>query len=153
MTNPEVATKNANMNSEDLSKLLDEFTKMKLFFTKEIEEIKRCHNEELSNHKQVIDKLQTRVNVLEMKMAVNDIKLEHYEINTDNNEQYSRRHSLRLFGMEKKKRNESAGDVLETVYEEMDRLDAPMMNSRLTERIGVDVNIRMIMGSGNSQFC
>ena len=56
-----------------------------------------------------------------MKTSVKN-KMEHYEENTENNEQYSRRHSIRLTGIEKKKQKETPDDTIEKNYEEMDAL-------------------------------
>ena len=71
-------------------------------------------------------KLQTRIDVFERNVAVSDIKMEHHEISVDDNGRYSRRHSLRLSGIEKRKYKETPGDVTDAIYNEMDRLEAPI---------------------------
>ena len=52
--------------------------------------------------------------------------MEHQEINIDNNEQYSRRHSVRLHGMESKNKKETPDDVMGKIFDEMDYLQAPI---------------------------
>ena len=116
--------------------LMEEFRKMKEEMeiikksvdrqAEEMDAIKTLHQAELKNRDTIIDKLRTRINVLENNVAVSNLKIEHLEINIDDNEQYSRRHSLRLSGLEKRKYNETADDVMRGVYDEMDRLDAPI---------------------------
>ena len=91
----------------------------------DINDIKKAHNEEI-NKRDMINNLQTRIEHLELKVVVNDIKLDHCEISNDNNEQYSHRHSIHLYGIEQKKSNETTGDVLHTIYNEMDKLNAPI---------------------------
>ena len=50
--------------------------------------------------------------------------MEHYEMNLNDSEQYSRRHSIRLAGIEKKKQKETPDEIMGKIYEEMDYLDA-----------------------------
>ena len=114
---------------EDFLKLQEEMNAIKRALTKQskdLEEIKKCHQTELKYRDTTIVKLNTRINILENNAAVSNLKMEHREIRVDDNEQYSRRHSLRLSGIEKKKYNETADDVMQVIYEEMDRLDTPI---------------------------
>ena len=116
-------------NAEDFEKLVEEVREIRKILNLQSEEIKlinSIHDIELKNRDIVIDKLKTRINFLEKDISVSKIQMEHYAINVDNNEQYSRRHSLRLAGIEKEKKDETPDDVMGKVYEEMDYLDAPI---------------------------
>ena len=48
-------------NDLDISKFLEEFNKMKLFFTNEISDIKKAHNEEINKRDIMINNLQARI--------------------------------------------------------------------------------------------
>ena len=86
--------------------------------SKDLEEIKKCHQTELKYRDTTIVKFKRpESNILENNAAVSNLKMEHREIRVDDNEQYSRRHSLRLSGIEKKKYNETADDVMQVIYE------------------------------------
>ena len=74
----------------------------------------------------MIYQLETRISDLERKSGLTDIFLDKQKLAIDDNEQYSRRHSLRLYWMEKKNPKESADHVVKEVYNEMDRLDSPI---------------------------
>ena len=99
---------------------------LKLIFISNIEGSKQIYQVEIKKRDEIIDNLKTRINVLESKSAINDIEMEHLRLKVDDNEQYSRRHSLRLIGMEKKKFKETPEEILQEVYKEMDHLDAPI---------------------------
>ena len=93
---------------------------------KHILEIHDSYKKELDVRDFAINKLQTRVNDLECKAALRDLTIDKLKVDIDNNEQYSRRHSLRIYGMEKKNVHENAENVLNKVFDEMDRLDSPI---------------------------
>ena len=107
-----------NLISENfMNKLRDEIIgNFKSLFEKEVAELKRD---------KTIHKLQTRIGDLERRVGLTEIFIDKQIIDIDDNEHYSRRHSLRFYGIEKKKFNETVDDVLHNIYAEMDRLESP----------------------------
>ena len=110
-------------NTQENGKLeeeIEEIWKILALQSDEIKLINNTHEIELHKRDSVINKLRTRINVLENDVSIGKIKMEHYEVKVDNNEQYSRRHSIRLTGIEKKKQKETPDDIMGKIYEEMD---------------------------------
>ena len=105
-----------------LNELRDEFLKAKYDFEKRVKDMETSHILELKKRDIKIEKLQTRNCSLEQRVAVIECELKELEVRIDDNEQYSRRQSLKLDGIPKKY-NENSGDVLQTVYDEIDRLE------------------------------
>lgn len=123
----EAALNNLNSTSQNccnLEEKLTEIWKIISLQSREIKLLKDLQKIELQNRDKIINNLRTRINVLEKDVNISKIKMEHYEMNLDDNEQYSRRHSIRLAGIEKKKQKETPGEVMQKIYEEMDYLDA-----------------------------
>ena len=104
-------------NAQENGKLEEEIKEIRKILD-EIKLIKNTHEIELHKRDSVINKLRTRINVLENEVSIGKIKMEHYEVKVDNNEQYSRRHSIRLTGIEKKKQKETPDDIMGKIYEE-----------------------------------
>ena len=61
--------------------------------------MKNTHEIELHKRDSVINKLRTRINVLENDVSIGKIKMEHYEVKVDNNE-----HRMTSWGKFTKKR-------------------------------------------------
>ena len=66
------------------------------------------YKNELNTRDKTIDQLETRIGNLERRSGLTDIFFDKQKLAIDDNKQYSRRHSLRLYGMEKKNPKESA---------------------------------------------
>ena len=96
---------NSNQEGIDANKKKNtgKFTELKIFFNKNVEQIQETCTKELKKHNEVISNLQTRLNNVEKKCTVNAILTEHQGKHIDNNEQYSRHHSLSIIGREKNK--------------------------------------------------
>ena len=90
----DVIDHNLKLNSEtsmyptmkEFCKLQKEVEEIRLHFNNVVAEVKKSHAVELENHNKIIYKLQTRINGLERKSAINDFMMEHHEVNVDNNE-------------------------------------------------------------------
>ena len=109
------------------------------------------HRTEIAQRDATIAKLQTRIcnlqtrtNTLENTTAVSNIVLEKLKVSIDDNEQYSRRTSLRLNGIAKDF-NETNDDIVEKVEKEVKRLnltidDYDLDRAHRTGRSYVDKN-------------
>ena len=98
----------------------EEFLKAKDLFEKQIENMKAAHKSELDDRDININILKTRNSDLQRRVGL----LECYTDERDkliDNEQFSRRHSLRFNGIPKKYQ-ENSGDVLESVHDEIRKL-------------------------------
>ena len=104
-----------------LNSLRDEFINAKLNFDTQLQENQRHFKAELNKRDKQIIKLQTRNDYLEKRMGVAECVLKEHQKLIDDLEQYSRRHSLRMSGVEKKY-GETSRDVAEAVSDEIDRL-------------------------------
>ena len=102
------------------------FASFQLLLEKKVADMECFYKKELANRDNTICKMQTRIGDLERRAGLTEIFLEKQRLDTDDNQQYSRKRSLRLYGMEKKKKKETADDVLNEVFNEMDRLDSPI---------------------------
>ena len=122
-----IPTSNIIIPEDIITKLRDEIIEnLKSLFEKELSGIKDFYISELAKRDNSIYKLQTRIGELQRRVALAEIFCDKQKIDIDDNEQYSRRHSLRLYGIEKRKFNETADDVLNKIYDEMDRVESPI---------------------------
>ena len=80
---PDVIDHNLKLNSEtsmyptmkEFCKLQKEVEEIKLHFNNVVAEVKKSHAVELENRNKIIYKLQTRINGLERKSAINDFMM------------------------------------------------------------------------------
>ena len=131
--------------------LQKDLIELKTLFQNNISELKRSHEYELQKRDEVITNLQTRLSYVEKKSAINGIVCEQNSVSIDNNEQYARRHTLRITGLEKGKQRETANDVLEAMYDEMDYLNAPIDELEIDRAHRTGKKYKDENGSGNNK--
>ena len=105
-----------------LNSLREEFLKVKVNFEKQLEDLKVKFNSQLKVKDVNIKKLQTRNDMLEMRIGVAECLIKENCSLIDDAEQYYRRHSLRINGIAPKY-NENSDDVLQSVSNEIKRLN------------------------------
>ena len=110
-----------NVNEQDgfalvsqLNALRDEFLRAKDEFDNKLQAMEIQHKEAIAIRDKKITTLQTRNTVLETRLNECKIKI-------DDNEQYSRRHTVRIEGLPKKYK-ESNDDLFDAVYSEINKL-------------------------------
>ena len=80
------------------------------------------YNQLFAAKDRIINNLQTRNGLLERRLRVAELRIKEHEQLIEEAEQYSRRHSLHLNGLEVKY-NESADDVLNLVEKEIKHMN------------------------------
>ena len=109
---------NAYATVDQLNSLRDLLMKAKEEFNFMLEDIKKSHKVELDEKDKVIYKLQTRSEHLVGRHKVAECRIDEQSVLINDLEQYSRRHSLRLNGIEIKY-NENVEDFLTSVQKEI----------------------------------
>ena len=93
-----IPTSNIIIPEDIITKLRDEIIEnLKSLFEKELSDIKDFYISELAKRDNGIYKLQTRIGELQRRVALAEIFCDKQKIDIDDNEQYSRRHSLHSF--------------------------------------------------------